>query len=339
MASLNNELVGHRETMQSLYHALSSHRLASTLLFSGPTGCGKKLAARTLAQALVCEQQTVPGCGECGACKRIESGQSESLCTVVPDGISIKTEQAHTILSFLNLRGLGRARVIIIDQAHLLNQQAGNALLKSLEEPPDGTYFLLVTSMASSVLSTIRSRAQLVRFKPLTNTELAKVLANQSQGSPVDSWIVQAAQGSMERAMRLTESREDFEKVESVTNQFMRNAPNGLPSAEITQLKELTKNKAMQIFMASHIQRVLLDGLRLQAGLEPSLISKTSESLTTLVTDIAQFDSKALQILADLSIEVEQDMMRNVERGLVLENFAIQWKVAAQISAQRSRSD
>ena len=332
MASLNDQLIGHQKTMQSLFDALKNRRLASTLLFSGPSGCGKKLAARALAQALVCENSAVPGCGDCGPCQRIDVNQSESLCTVIPDGVAIKTEQAHTILSFLNLRQLGRARVVIIDQAHLLNQQAGNALLKSLEEPPDGTYFLLITSMASSVLSTIRSRAQLVRFKPLTNQELAEVLG-QSSGEAPDSWIVEAAQGSMERALQLGEKREDFEKVESAVHQFMRVAPRTLPSAEIAQMRELTKDKAMQVFMANHFQRVLLDGLRLQAGLEPSLTSKTSENLVLIFNEIAQFNTKALQNLADLSIEIEQDMMRNVDRGLVLENFAIQWKVAAALAA------
>ena len=332
MASLNDQLIGHQKTMHSLYDALKNQRLASTLLFSGPSGCGKKLAARALAQALVCEKLAVPGCGECGPCKRVDINQSESLCTVIPDGVAIKTEQAHTILSFLNLRQLGRARVVIIDQAHLLNQQAGNALLKSLEEPPDGTYFLLITSMASSVLSTIRSRAQLVRFKPLTHHELAQVLG-QTFGVDADPWIVEAAQGSMERALQLGEKREEFEKVESVVNQFMRVAPHNLPSAEIMQMRELTKDKSMQVFVANHFQRVLLDGLRLQAGLEPSLTSKTSENLVSIVNEIAQFEAKALQNLADLSIEIEQDMMRNVDRGLVFENFAIQWKVAARLSA------
>jgi DNA polymerase-3 subunit delta' len=325
MARLLSRLVGHQATMTSLLEASARQKLAATLLFAGPSGIGKKLAAMALAQTLVCEKNLTEACGECGACLRLEKNQSESVLIVEPEGVAIKVEQAHSILQFLQLRKIGRARVVIIDQAHLLNPQAGNALLKSLEEPPQGTHFILISSNPAAMLSTIRSRAQLVRFKPLSDDELRQVLGR-VLGAPPDDWTVVSAHGSIEAAKRIEESRDSYREIENAVIQYLVSARTHLPIDEITQLKDMMKEKAAQVFVSTLVQGLVRDAMRVHAGLAP--IGDPSKGKVSQVLRTAS--SEAISKLAELALEFEQDILRNVDRGLVLENFAIRWREAAQ---------
>lgn len=321
MARLLDQLVGHRDTLQPLFDAKKSGRLASTLLFAGPSGVGKRLAARALSQALICERSDGEACGECGSCLRVEKDQSESLLTIAPEGAQIKIEQARDVLQFLSLQKMGKGRVVLIDQAHLLNPQAGNALLKSLEEPPEGTHFILITALPASVLSTIRSRSQFVRFRPLADQELSQIL-----GPEADAWLVAAAHGSVEAARRLQESREEFLELENTMSNYLLEAAQSLPVQTISRLKDLTKDRAAQAFVASLLQGVLRDSMRLQAGVG----QQGSERLVNLIEFAAGIEPFCLRTLADQSIEFEHDLARNVDRGLIFENFAIQWRLATQ---------
>ncbi len=322
MARLLNQLVGHRQTLQPLLDARARGRLASTLLFVGPSGVGKKLAAQALAQALVCERtndKNPEACGECGSCLRMAKGQSESLLQIEPDGAAIKVEQARDILQFVSLQKLGRSRVIIVDQAHAMNPVAANALLKSLEEPPEGTYFILISPMAASVLPTIRSRSQTVRFRPLTADELKKVI-----GKDADEWVLASAQGSVETAQRLLESREEFQELETALMQFLSAAARQFPADEVSKLRDLLKDRGAQAYFASLLQSVFRDGLRLQAGLKP-LANKQVRELSQLASAI---EPRRLNELAETSLYIEHEMARNIDRGLLLENFALSWRQA-----------
>lgn len=311
VARLIDQLKGHAATLTPLIEAASQDRLAATLLFTGPTGIGKKLAALSLAQALVCER-TVPGsnsgaCGECGPCLRIEKGQSESLMIVEPAGAQIKIEQARDVLQFITLQKLGRARVVIIDQAQLMGPQGANALLKSLEEPPAGTFFILVTAMAASVLPTIRSRSQLVRFKPLSDADMRAIL-----GKDADDWVLKSAHGSVEAAKRLLDDREEFETLENATAAYINASVQRFPSEEISALKELLKDRSTHGFVASVIQGLVRDALK---GTSPAFKNVAPRNL---------------ELLAKRSLEFESDLARNVDRGLILETFAVQLSQAVR---------
>lgn len=323
MARLSEQLLGHDDVLNALLRAKNETKLASTLLFAGPAGIGKRLAALSLAQALICERRETDACGECGSCIRVANEQSESLMQVAPEGASIKIEQARDVLQFIALQKLGSARVVIIDQANLLNPQAANALLKSLEEPPPGTYFLLITPNPAAILPTIRSRSQLVRFRPLSKENLKTVLKRLD--IEADDWLLSSSHGSVEVAQRLTEARDDYQELEDVTASYMGRAILQFPGEEISKLRDLLKDKGAQAFFHTLVQGVIRDSLRIRAGVEPAgnpkgpwrpLSQKLAEKLFGSVPGrIAE--------LAELALDMETDMARNVDRGLVLENFAL----------------
>jgi hypothetical protein len=273
---------------------------------------------------------------------------SESIMLVEPDGASIKIEQARDILQFISLRRIGRARVVIIDQAHLLNPQAANSLLKSLEEPPDGTYFFLVTSVPASILATIRSRSQQVRFGPLSADELTHILTRISarmpieapaptsgpgrkktsiaESAPVDAssmkWVVDMAGGSIEMAERLLAGREEFQELEDAVGAYLMACGTRLPVEESARLKELTKDRQTQAFVAGWIEGLIRDAFRVRAGLNP-VGQKLWQSAGGA---FAALSSEALSDLATQAFALESEMARNIDRGLLFEVFAIRTK-------------
>jgi len=141
----------------------SQNPVGRTYLFTGPPGAGKKQAAHFLAQFLLC--QNYPRvCGQCAPCLRVEKWGHESLLLIEPSQSQIRIDEARKILDFLSLQSLSRFRVVIINEAHRLNAAAANSLLKIFEEPPADSFFFLITSTPSMMLSTLRSRSLRVHF-------------------------------------------------------------------------------------------------------------------------------------------------------------------------------
>lgn len=200
MARMLDFIIGHKEIINKVIESYEAGKPGQTSLFVGPSGIGKKMTAMGLAQALLCPKSP-RGCGLCPSCFRIAHGNHEGFKLVEPSGPNIKMEQAREVLEFLSLRSLSGNRVIIIDQAQSLNPQAANALLKTLEEPPEGTFFFLIAPSVAGILPTIRSRSRIVQFRPLTVQELGKK-------AQAPAWALKAAGGSFEKLSQLQEGPE-----------------------------------------------------------------------------------------------------------------------------------
>ena len=147
---------------------------------TGPPGVGKRGAALGVAMALNCAAAPGTGCGVCDICRRIEAGLHPDVQTFGPSGAAnqIVVEDAKAVLALARTRPHeGRARVIVLDDADALNPNAGNSLLKTLEEPLGGNHLVLCTGAPDKLLPTIRSRTQRIRFRPLTTEALLSLAA------------------------------------------------------------------------------------------------------------------------------------------------------------------
>lgn len=144
-------------------------RLPPALLLSGPEGVGKKRLAVEACRALLCEVEPAEGCGACSSCRRVAGGIHPDVFVVEPDTpSSIKIEQIRDLVLQIQTRPFeAKYRAFVIDDAHLLTEQASNALLKGLEEPPSTSHVILVTSAPHALLPTIRSRCQALRARSL----------------------------------------------------------------------------------------------------------------------------------------------------------------------------
>lgn len=196
---------GHRPVLELLARATARGTLPPSLIFAGPEGIGKRLTATALAQALNCERPAGDdACGECAACKRIARGVHADVLVIEPgDSGSIKIDQVREAIDRSAYRPFeGRRRLVVVDQADALVIEAQNALLKTLEEPPPASVFVLITSRPDVLLATVRSRCQRLRFGPLSAAEVADVLIRDRGVAPADAHAAAAAaDGSVGRAL------------------------------------------------------------------------------------------------------------------------------------------
>lgn len=186
-------VLGHERLRELLARAVRHRRLPPALLFSGPSGVGKRTLALAAGRALLCDRADGDACDACPTCARASRGLHPDAILVEPDGLSIKIEQVRDAVREIAGRPFeGRARAIVFDEAHLLTEQAQNALLKSLEEPPATSHVFLVTASPQALLPTIRSRCQMLRFSPLPQARLEAHLRERS-GLSADEARLRAA--------------------------------------------------------------------------------------------------------------------------------------------------
>jgi len=205
------DTVGHRRQIGLLARALGADALPPSLVFSGPDGIGKRLVAVAVAQSLNCLTPVTDAatglrdaCGTCSACSKIARRIHPDVLVVEPgDSDAIKVDAIRQVVGQVTYRPFeGRYRVVVIDQADQMNDASQNALLKTLEEPPQRTVLVLVTAQPDALLATIRSRCCQIRFAPLAPHEIARALVERHGASPRDANAAAAlAGGSFRKAL------------------------------------------------------------------------------------------------------------------------------------------
>lgn len=204
------KLVGQEFVVSTIENAIDSGRIAHAYLFSGPRGVGKTSSARLLAKALNCEKgPTAHPCGECASCREITSGSSVDVIEI--DGASNTSVNDIRVIKdeVLFPPQASRYKIYIIDEVHMLSNSAFNALLKTIEEPPEYIIFIFATTELQKVPATIRSRCQQFHFQLIGLSDIRKCLseAADEMGIKADDdaifWIAKEAAGSMRDAYTL----------------------------------------------------------------------------------------------------------------------------------------
>lgn len=231
---LLRDIIGHRRLTTLLARAIERESLPPTLLFAGPPGIGKWAVARATAQAVNCLNPVRPStppnsaaqdstslrtgtldglaidaCGTCRACDRVARGVHVDVITMEPDErASIKIDVVRDVLSRTAFRPFeGKRRLVLIREADTLEQQAQNSLLKSLEEPPPGTSFILTTAVPGALLPTVRSRCMRLRFARLTSAEVSTALTRDHDHSEIEAReAAPLADGSIGQALALADN-------------------------------------------------------------------------------------------------------------------------------------
>jgi DNA polymerase-3 subunit delta' len=321
------DISGHRPLLELLRRATARGALPPSLIFAGPEGVGKRLTATALAQVLNCERpieievrsqksedrrQTSDdgahdagkdACGECAQCKRIARGVHADVLAIEPgDSGSIKLEQVREAIDRAAYRPFeGRRRLVVIDPADALVDVAQEALLKTLEEPPSASVFVLITSRPDVLLPTVRSRCQRLRFGPLSPGEVADLLIRDHGVEPADARAAAAAaDGSVGRALEA--SAEDANDARDAAARLLQSAA------------------------TSTDPRRRLDGAKalVAGGGDRDEVSRRLLALSSLVRDmgllLSRADDSALAN-ADLKPEL-QSLLRSFDGDRTLKAFA-----------------
>jgi len=204
------ELVGQPHVTRTLQNAITMNKLYPSLIFSGMKGIGKTSAARILAKALNCQKgPAIEPCNECEICREITEDRSSDYIEI--DGASNNgVEEVRTLRETVRYKPLkNRYRVVVIDEVHMLSTSAWNALLKTVEEPPEHTYFIMATTDFHKIPATIVSRCQHFEFKRIPHEVIKNVLQEISVKEKIKIsdyalyLIAKSAEGSLRDAKKI----------------------------------------------------------------------------------------------------------------------------------------
>ena len=179
------DIIGQDKAINILVRTIQRGRIASSYLFAGEPGIGKKYTAVTLAKALNCLSSPGDACDDCPSCRKIDSGIHPDFLLISPESGQIRVEEIRAIDEMLSLKAFeGRYKVVIVDDADAMNQYAANAFLKTLEEPPEESLIILVSSNPDRLPDTIRSRCSRINFTPLSSHACEQVILNVLRQKP-----------------------------------------------------------------------------------------------------------------------------------------------------------
>lgn len=346
-----SELEGQRPIQQILTHAIKSNSLHPALIFAGPKGTGKTSTARILAKALRCEKRTThEPCCQCLSCKAIKEGSDMDVIEI--DGASNNGVDAirHLRDSVQYMPAGGSKRIYIIDEVHMLSQSAFNALLKTLEEPPDHITFIMATTELRKIPSTVASRCQIFNFRPISPSVIQKRLkaickAENIQIDDESLWlIVEQSERSMRNAQVLLDQMACFGQ-KKISSRMIISAlglsRRSLLNAVLTALIQKKSDHILSLMddLALVDPQIFLDNLLVQIRniLMIKLVENPSwlflmESEKELLKELAQdISSEEIHFLFDMTLKGRQDLTKSFDPQIALEMILLRMSQAGQM--------
>jgi len=337
-----SDLVGQTHVTATLANAIKNNRVAHAYIFSGARGVGKTTAARILAKAMNCVHGPTPEpCGVCDACKEIASGNSL-------DVIEIDAASNRGIDQIRELREMvryapaaSRSKVVILDEAHMLTDEASNALLKTLEEPPERVIFVMATTQPEDLGDTIRSRSQHFHFRALTFAEIASRIEEiaKLEGLKIEpgavAVIARMAEGSLRDALSLLEQARAY-CGDNIGDKEVRELLGVVPEDALNELvgaiAEGSADRALGLVHTfqkegrnlqhfcreaiRHIRNLLIARV---CGADSDLIAATPDQRPALAKAAEQFSEEDLTRFFQILLQTDDDLRRKADPRVHLE--------------------
>jgi DNA polymerase-3 subunit delta' len=207
--------VNQKEVIKILENSYRRNRLVHSYIFEGEKGVGKLMTATYLAMLLLCKSEKKP-CFECSDCKKVLNRSHLNVYFIEPDGDSIKKNQIEDLLYEFSMTSLeSGSRIYIINEADKMNTSAANSLLKFLEEPRGDNYAILITEKPQFILDTIKSRSQVISFRPINKESLISYLIKKGV-NPKISFILSNITANVDQALELINGGEILDIIELV---------------------------------------------------------------------------------------------------------------------------
>ncbi len=349
------DVIGQRHVATTLENAIRTGQIAHAYIFSGARGVGKTTTARILAKALNCVKGPTPTpCNECDSCREITSGNSM-------DVIEIDAASNRGIDQIRELRDMvryaatgGHYKVIILDEAHMLTDEASNALLKTLEEPPDRVIFVMATTQPEDLAETIRSRSQHFHFRALSFAEISDALAAiaKKEGFTVEpgalAVMARAAEGSLRDALSLLEQARAFCGT-NISDAAVRELLGVVPEEALAEMVAAIEHHSAEIVLGL-VHRFQSEGRNLQhfcreairhfrnllvarvCGADSELIAATAEQRPELKRAAALFSEEDLTRYFQILLETDNDLRHKPDPRLHLEMGLLRMVNAARLA-------
>jgi DNA polymerase-3 subunit gamma/tau len=349
------DLVGQEHVTETLANAIKMNRVAHAYIFSGARGVGKTTAARILAKALNCVHgPTAEPCGECDSCKEIALGTSL-------DVIEIDAASNRGIDQIRELREMvryapaaSRSKVVILDEAHMLTGEASNALLKTLEEPPERVIFVMATTQPEDLEDTIRSRSQHFHFRALTFNEITSRLRYiaEKEALKIDdgalSVMARMAEGSMRDALSLLEQARAY-CGDDIHDEPVRNLLGVVPEDALRELVEAIAGQSAERALGlvhtfqkegRNLQHFCREAIRHMrnlliarvCGADSDLIAATPEQRPGLAKAAALFSEEDLTRYFQILLQTENDLRHKSDPRVHLEMGLLRMVNAARLA-------
>jgi DNA polymerase-3 subunit gamma/tau len=349
------DLVGQGHVTETLQNAIRNNRVAHAYIFSGARGVGKTTAARILAKALNCVNGPTPEpCGICDSCKEIAAGTSL-------DVIEIDAASNRGIDQIRELREMvryapaaARSKVVILDEAHMLTGEASNALLKTLEEPPDRVIFVMATTEPENLADTIRSRSQHFHFRALTFAEISGRLQEIAAKENLKiepgalAVIARMAEGSLRDALSLLEQARAF-CGDTIPDKEVRELLGVVPEDALEELVGAiasgSADRALGLVHAfqkegRNLQHFCREAIRHMrnlliarvCGADSDLIAATPDQRPALERAAAQFSEEDLTRFFQILLQTDEDLRRKPDPRVHLEMGLLRLINAARLA-------
>jgi DNA polymerase-3 subunit delta' len=326
-----SHIQGHERWVEMFRQVVRRQRLAHAYLFVGPEGVGKRLFALELAKALLCERND-PGqldaCGQCDACLLVEARTHPDFFLVAKpeDKNVLEIEVMRELCQGFGLKaGRGHGKVAVLDDADDLNAEAANCFLKTLEEPPPRSVFILIGTSLDGQLPTIRSRCQVIRFAPLPEKTVSAILSkHELADAALLPRLVKLASGSPGQALDLADP-----DLWQFRNRLLQGLAQpkidtvGLGKAFVEFVEDAGKETALHRRRAKLVLKLLIEGwteaLNIQLAGSAASVDPEEAALLQPLARRTQPD-QILRVL-ERCLETETHLDRYVQVGLVLEGL------------------
>lgn len=309
MSVLMEQIKGHDLLQSQFQSALKKNHLPHALLFVGPSGVGKQKMAWALAQTLLC-QESESACGECFPCLSAERHENENILFITSESLQIKLEEAKKIISFLSLQTGSSAKIVIVNEADQLNIRSINSLLKIIEEPPQNSFFIFISSSLYSFPMTLRSRFQIIKFNPLSFSVMKEITSESDE-------LIFASKGRLDILKQLQDKDDTRVLAFELWKDIFRNTQ--LPSS-LDSFAHLNKQRKEAVFISRCWQEILRDARYFQAGEKKHFIHIDQ---LDIIKDISTLPARTIDLLIQETFKLEKDLLSNLNCVLCFENFML----------------
>ena len=336
------EIVGQQHVTRTLANAIESNRIAHAYIFSGVRGVGKTTAARILAKALNCAKgSTAEPDNTCDSCREISAGTSLDVLEI--DAASNRgIDQIRELREMVRYApASSRYKVVILDEAHQLTDEASNALLKTLEEPPERVVFILATTRAEDLAETIKSRAQLFQFRSLTFQEISGAIEKivKAENLKIElgavAVLARAAEGSLRDGLSLLEQAIAYSG-DTITDAQVRELLGVVAESVLDELVGAIENESAERALGL-VHRLIGEGQNLQhfcreairhfrnllvarvCGADSELVAAPKDERPRLAEQAEKFSEEDLTRFFNILLATDDDLRRKPDPRLHLE--------------------